>query len=87
MKHLAQLNHLKSASLFRIESLELALNEMKLRQNREQERSKMELAEIESRVMNSVKTAAEMDSLVFQCENRLVLRNTQEARKIINDLV
>ena len=47
----------------------------------------MHSAELESRIMNAEVPEAEEDKLIRRCEERLVLRNTAEARVIINQLV
>jgi SOS response regulatory protein OraA/RecX len=47
----------------------------------------MHNAELESRIMNAEMPKAEEDKLIQMCEDRLILRNTVEARAIINQLV
>ena len=47
----------------------------------------MHNAELESRIMNAEMPKPEEDKLIQMCENRLILRNTVEARSIIHQLV
>lgn len=47
----------------------------------------MYAAELESKIFNTVKPEGYTSQLVDKCENRLILRNTQESRTLINELV
>lgn len=56
-----RLKDVKVKASMRIEALERALNELKLKRVKERERAEMTIAEMESRLLNNVKTLKHMD--------------------------
>ena len=80
----AKIDRIQSSTGFLIESLQKALVETKCKSQRQIEETLMHNAELESRIMNAEMPKAEEDKLIQMCENRLILRNTVEARSIIH---
>lgn len=77
---------IKDKAAFRIEALETALNKTKIALKMERERMTMLEQEEFSRLANNYKPVREMEGLIKQCDERLVLKNTAQARIIIKDL-
>ena len=89
LKHQAKVHEIRIARLkdrcaFRVEAMETAMSELKLRTQRQVDQAMMHSAELESRIMNAEVPEEVEDALIRRCEERLVLRNTAEARVIIN---
>lgn len=80
------MEHFKEKTQFRIKALESALTDTKLIYKRKLEQQTMILNDFQSRIMNRVKPEKEVDKIVEMCENHLVLKNTREARTIIQSL-
>jgi len=64
--------------------METAMTELKLKTQLQVEQAMMHSAELESRIMNAEVPEELEDRLIKRCEERLILRNTAEARVIIN---
>lgn len=83
-QHHIRIERLKNQCSFRIEAMETAMAELKLRTQLQVEQAMMHSAELESRIMNAAVPDEVEDRLIRSCEERLVLRNTAEARLVIN---
>ena len=53
----------------------------------ENERIQMQSCELESTIMNTSVPEKQINKLILECEEGLILRNTSEARDVINRLV
>ena len=67
---------LREKAAFRLEAYELALTDLKLKQNLHIERTMMTNSELESKIMNATIPDHQVDTLVKECEEGLVLRHT-----------
>ena len=79
-----KINCIQSNCSFLLESMETAMEEIRIASARKVEEVMMHNAELESKIMNAEVPKEEEDKLIKMCENRLILRNTAEARVIIN---
>lgn len=77
---------LKQNSSARIEALESALIETKLKYKREIERLNMQISEKESIILNQFVEQKTIDELVKQIDSGIRIKNVAEARNIINQL-
>lgn len=77
---------LKKNSSARIEALESALIETKLKYKREIERLNMQISEKESIILNQFVEQKTIDELVKQIDSGIRIKNVAEARNIINQL-
>jgi hypothetical protein len=85
--HAIRLAQLKDHCAFRVEAMETAMSELKLRAQQQVDQAMMHSAELESRIMNAEVPEQLEDELIRRCEERLILRNTAEARLVIGQLV
>ena len=81
--HAIRLAQMRDHCAFRVEAMESAMSELKLRTQRQVDQAMMHSAELESRIMNAEVPEELEDELIRRCEERLILRNTAEARLII----
>ena len=80
------MQRLSEKANFQITAYESALIELKMNLRREREQNAMEVAEYQSALLNMVPEKKYVDQLIVNIENGIVLRNTLEARGIINKL-
>ena len=81
-----RIQRLSEKANFQITALESALTELKMSLRREREQNAMEVAEYQSALLNMVPEKKYVDELIVNIENGIILRNTLEARGIINKL-
>ena len=60
------------------------MTELRLKTQLQVDQAMMHSAELESRIMHAEVPEEVEDQLIRRCEERLILRNTAEARLIIN---
>jgi len=83
-EHDQKIQDMKDKFAFRIEALENALSETKMKSRRDYERISMHAQEMESRLMNTVKEEKHSDSLLQELEEDTAgIRSVKEARQII----
>lgn len=82
-----KMTQMQQKTSMRIEALESALLQTKIKTNREKEHLNMYIGEMESRLLSNSKSVKQMDELIVQASGRAAtLRSTAEARELIGKL-
>ena len=81
-----RIKHVKDKTQIRIEALERALNSVKTKRVKDRERAEMKIAEMESRLLNNVKTVKHMDEFIQQCEEGKAFKNIAQAKSVVKKL-
>ena len=81
-----RIQHLKEKTNTKIEALEQALMKEKFQRRKDRERAQMTIAEMESRLLNNVKTVKHIDEFILKCEKGEGFKTVAQAKTVIKKL-